>query len=238
LEVILVNDGNEDQTAAELDSLSAEFIDWVRVISLPSNNGPAAARNAGWEIARGRYVAFLDADDSWLPMKLERQLALMEAHPEIALTGHLAVHATFDSVLIPVSDRHDAGHTVLSRFQILLRNPMVTPSLMVRRSTNIRFEPSRRYMEDHRFIMDVVFAGAGVARLEETLAVIHKAAYGQGGLSGELLKMEAGELDNYWKLFSHRDIGLVTYIALVAYSLAKFCRRLIIVHLRRALGPA
>lgn len=70
LEVIVVDDGSTDRTVASLE----EFGDGIRVHQ-QANAGAAAARNAGAQIASGSWIAFLDADDLWLPHKLERQLA-------------------------------------------------------------------------------------------------------------------------------------------------------------------
>ena len=56
----------------------------LRVIS-QSRRGVAAARNRGASAAGGRYLAFLDSDDLWLPKKLAAQLAFMDAQPEMAI---------------------------------------------------------------------------------------------------------------------------------------------------------
>jgi len=71
LELILVNDGAKDRTLELALSVKDPR---VRVIDQP-NQGPAGARNKGLELAQGSWVAFLDADDLWLPQKLELQLA-------------------------------------------------------------------------------------------------------------------------------------------------------------------
>src|SRR6185503_10449018 len=70
-ELIVVDDASGEDTAAVLRDLQRRYgEDWLRVVRLERNQGPASARNAGWQAARGEYVAFLDADDSWLPAKL------------------------------------------------------------------------------------------------------------------------------------------------------------------------
>jgi glycosyltransferase involved in cell wall biosynthesis len=84
-ELIVVNDGSTDRTAAVLEEYSGRIV----VIEQP-NRGMCAARNAAIRRARGAYIAFLDADDRWLPTKLAQQVALMESRPEIGFCSTAA----------------------------------------------------------------------------------------------------------------------------------------------------
>jgi glycosyltransferase involved in cell wall biosynthesis len=68
-EVVVVDDGSTDRTS----EVAASYGDRVRLLRQP-NRGEAAARNAGVLAARGALIAFLDADDTWLPRYLESQL--------------------------------------------------------------------------------------------------------------------------------------------------------------------
>lgn len=77
-EVIVVNDGSSDDTGEVLNSYGEK----LRVLE-QQNSGMCSARNAGILVARGEYIAFLDADDWWLPTKLTRQMSLMQENPEI-----------------------------------------------------------------------------------------------------------------------------------------------------------
>jgi len=80
LEIIVVDDGSTDDT----QRIVAGFGN--RIMTVRQNNaGPAAARNAGMAVARGEYLAFLDSDDLWLPEKIDKQIALFEADPELGL---------------------------------------------------------------------------------------------------------------------------------------------------------
>ena len=74
LEVVVVDDGSGDDTAARLAGLDDPRL---RVLSHPVPRGVSAARNAGMAAARGDYLALLDSDDEWLPAKTVRQLAFM-----------------------------------------------------------------------------------------------------------------------------------------------------------------
>lgn len=73
-ELIVVDDRSSDATLAIVGEM-ADRDPRIRVIAQAANQGPAVARNAGIAASQGRYVSFLDSDDLWLPIKLERQLA-------------------------------------------------------------------------------------------------------------------------------------------------------------------
>lgn len=76
-ELIVVDDASADASVDLVRALCAED-ERIRPIQLEQNSGAAVARNTAIESARGRYIAFLDGDDLWLPHKLERQVAFME----------------------------------------------------------------------------------------------------------------------------------------------------------------
>lgn len=82
IEIIVVNDGSPDDTEAILEPLiAAGTIRYIR----QKNAGQGAARNQGIALARGEFIALLDDDDHFPPEKLTRHVALMEAHPEVAV---------------------------------------------------------------------------------------------------------------------------------------------------------
>lgn len=79
--VVVDDDGSPDETAGVVE----QFGSGVQLLCNP-HPGLAHARNVGWRRARGELIALLDADDLWLPGKVERQVAVMTAHPDVDLT--------------------------------------------------------------------------------------------------------------------------------------------------------
>ncbi len=79
-ELIVVDDGSTDGTAGHLEKFESR----LRLVRQPLR-GVSAARNKGVGVAQGRYLAFLDSDDLWLPKKLAIQKAFMEEHPEVRI---------------------------------------------------------------------------------------------------------------------------------------------------------
>lgn len=132
LELIAIDDGSTDDSAAILD----EYGDRIVVIR-QENSGVAAARNAGIERARGEFVAFLDQDDWWLPEKLARQTSMFARSERIGLV-HTAVKY-FNETLgreVGPQDPLARPETMAGDCyeRLLLGNPLVNSSAMVRRS--------------------------------------------------------------------------------------------------------
>ena len=233
-EIILVDDASGDGTLSLLRDIAVETgADRVLVVALDRNVGAAGARNAGWAVATQRYVAFLDADDAWHPRKIEFQVAFMEAHPEIALSGH--AHVQVDDGATPDSSVRP-GFRLVPRGELLLSNRFITPSAMVRREVPQRFHEARRYMEDHLLWLEIA-AGGKVARLNAELAFIFKAPFGAAGLSARTLEMERGELANYWYLHRTGRLGATGAAALSALSVLKYARRVLLLKLDAVAGP-
>jgi len=78
-EMLIVNDCSTDNTEAVIRSFQ-EKDNRIKYLKMPTNSGPAAARDAAIKVAKGRFLAFLDSDDLWLPEKLAMQMEFMLDH--------------------------------------------------------------------------------------------------------------------------------------------------------------
>ena len=122
-EILVIDDGSTDGTV----SIAHKFGSPVRCVT-QTNSGVAAARNRGIRESTGRYVAFLDADDAWMPEKLERQLQAMTA------TGLRAAHAALlvvDDGLQPLFDNRDGHVGGTLENLLMIGNVVGTPSTVI-----------------------------------------------------------------------------------------------------------
>lgn len=91
-ELFVIDDGSKDETVQVATRCAEKAPGRITLLHHPDrgNHGVAETRNLAFREAKGEYAAFLDADDRWLPAKLERQVAFMEEQPNVGLTFTLS----------------------------------------------------------------------------------------------------------------------------------------------------
>lgn len=228
-EVILVDDCSEDATWQLLQNLRTKYPqNWIKLDKLNENAGPAAARNAGWDMATSKYVAFLDADDAWHREKIRIQYQLMMQDDQIALSGHSSRVILQDGMLdcVALPQFEEIAHWDVSSISLLLSNRFSTPTVMLLRQLNFRFPLGKRYAEDYHLWCDISLSNRRCVFINCDLAYLFKSRYGDSGLSSNMLAMEHGVLDMYASMMRQKKIGLVSGIALIIFSMLKFVRRI------------
>ena len=169
-ELIVVNDGSTDGTLAVLDRYGAS----VTLID-QNNRGMSAARNRGIREARGTYIAFLDADDWWLPEKLSRQVELMTRRPDLGFCSTAARVEDGDGRLLNLWRCPDGRSEILET--LFAQNAAIAggcSAVIVRKELLERvglFDESLRGFEDPDLWMRLAAVSA-YACIDETLVVI------------------------------------------------------------------
>lgn len=154
LEIIVIDDGSTDGTVEAVRSIDSPI---VSVVS-QTNQGESAARNHGISLAKGDWVGFLDADDIWVPEKLERQFArLHESDSDRVICVHSSYYNFGDVDTLP-----DIPASALAGFDLVehLCAPYIrTSSALVRRSAPARFPEWTRRGEDTFYFAELSLYG-------------------------------------------------------------------------------
>lgn len=148
-ELLVIDDGSTDDTRAVAAAIG-EGDPRLRVLAQP-HGGIAASRNAGLKIARGQYLAWLDADDLCMPGRLEAQVAALEADPGLVIVGS-AFYAIDDSESQPAIQPMPETDSAI-RWHCLFHTPFVQSSVMLRleavRSRGLAYDPALPPVEDY-----------------------------------------------------------------------------------------
>ena len=154
-EIIIVDDCSPDDT----QDVAAKFSDRrIRFVRHERNRGVSAARNTGIEYARGEYIAFLDDDDEWLPMKLKEQVEVIEASSEkVGLVyGWMDTIEDSSGRRLPETRNTMAGD--ISEDMLAMNFPATTSVLLARTSAARQvggFDESMAIYEDPDFIFRI-----------------------------------------------------------------------------------
>lgn len=143
-EIIVVDDGSTDGSAAIAHRAE------VTCVSLESNSGPGAARNRGISAATGDLIAFLDADDYWMPTHVAEVVGLLERYPGSAV-GFSRIRRFGDEDVIAPAFVPE-GPPSFMFWQLIEENIVAQSSAVVRREILVRnrcYNPLLRYSEDY-----------------------------------------------------------------------------------------
>lgn len=173
-ELIIVDDGSSDATTRVLAPRVANLGDRGRLIR-QRHGGSSVARNTGIDACRGRFIAFLDADDEFMPHKLRQQLRLFELRSDLGLVysdfayidlggrRHASVLGDINRSMRPMrtdevgTRMYVCGPELLDR---MIGRYIVSPiTALVRRDvlgSHVRFPPGQQYSEEWIFFLEVV----------------------------------------------------------------------------------
>lgn len=210
-EVLVVDDGSLDATADVVVNYQQKYPDFNLQYFYQRNKGVSEARNLGLEKATGKWIALLDSDDEWLSHKIQRQLEIFKAFPEMDLLGT----ARNDN---PIKWPYKANADKLSEVtlkKLLIRNELQPSTVIFKKSVYENtggFEIGRRYAEDVDYWMRAS-KNNKLYVLDESLVIAGggKRSFGVSGLSANLKGMQEGFLKNIKKLYLEQRITSLEY---------------------------
>ncbi|MEI9928553.1 MAG: glycosyltransferase [Sphingomonas sp.] len=190
--MVAVDDCSRDDTVELLRGFGDPRI---RVIASETNGGPAVARNHAFAAARGHYVAGLDQDDVCVPERFARQVAYLDAHPEVALASTAAA-VLEDGRLTPGNWPRPLTPGLID-WLILIQNPLVWSSVMFRADAARRLDPFERpefrYVEDFDFYHRIRAFGR-LAQIDEELVRYRAHAGGASNMFNATMRANAETL--------------------------------------------
>lgn len=187
-EIIVVNDGSPENMTEFLTQYSNK-IKYIK----KENGGPSTARNTGIEIATGKYIAFLDSDDRWLPQKLEIQLKYMRENDAIwSYCGYRtfgvgkSVEYKMTNSNIPIIHRYNTPY-------------IATPCVVIERQylidyPNVRFNPDLRFGQDSYFWL-MINADNSILAIPDVLVEVRI----RGENASKRARVQLQARSNIWK---------------------------------------
>lgn len=166
LELIVVDDGSTDQTLSQIESLRDSRLRILR----QSNQGVSAAANVGIKASHGEYLAGMGSDDVWQPSKIEKQVALLDAQPEVDLVYCWTGYIGPESESLPYLQQVEITEAPVKA--LFSRHLDIASSLLYRRSCfeiHGLFDPRLRHHEDWDLLCRLAMAKVQFAVIREPL---------------------------------------------------------------------
>ena len=218
-EIIIINDGSTDSTKDILENyLFSKRLNNVYLYN-QINSGPSKARNYGIMLAKSEWIAFLDSDDRWLDVKLEKQLLVLENNVNCKLIGTLKYNELKIQSSSPI-------FKVISFKSLIFKNYFLTSSVVVSKDIlkQYMFDEHKKYAEDYKLWLQIIYSNQGII-IEEGLFYYSSFDKTQKSLSHNLFKMEIGVYENFKYLYTNNMINFLQFLEISLFSFIKFIIR-------------
>lgn len=225
LEIIIVDDASREEDRLYLQEIALNYPK-LRIIVSDQNRGAAHSRNLGASAAQGEWIAFLDADDVWLPNKIQMLSVYVDKYDFIS-------HDYSEEASL--GHHHAVDETKYTYANFLIKNRISTPTVVVRKSKYIPFNSQYRYAEDYDAWLNYFASNINSIHLHVTLAHGFKRSFGASGLSGNMCAMYFSEIKILSQQRYSKRISISLCVILQLLWFLKFVVRMIKVQTRRAL---
>lgn len=229
-EVLVVNDGSKDNSKDIVEQYISENKDFNVILIDKPNGGVSTARNAGLSQSKGDLIAFLDSDDKWFPNKLEKQMNLLNEHPEIDLLG-----CAFDGLYL---ENEPNGKLLKIGINNLIFKNYFQPSTVIMKKKVFKevgyFDENQKYAEEGNYFIRIAnkfncfFCNMKVINYGDG-----KSGFGASGLSANLKEMHKGFIKNLKFAYKNNLITFNKYILARTIEQLKYIRRIVIVGLKK-----
>lgn len=228
-EIILVNDGSSDSSV----EIVKEFISLHKEINIihiiQKNMGPGTARNNGVRHANGKYIAFLDADDSWNEKKLEIQVKCFQDNLDAKVIGcSSSIIDGRNNQQIRAIDKNNYKLRLITFRRLLFRHcKLKTPGIIIKKEIfdELCGFPTNQLAEDYYLWLKVSYNYKILLIEEPQLVYLFKKSYGESGLTANLWALEKAKVITFQKLMRNKYINIYTFIIIITFSFIKYVRR-------------
>lgn len=214
IEIIVVEDSSTDNTIAVVQEIIAknQSNTAIKLIQQPYNQGPANARNIGWDESKGEYICFLDSDDTF---SVDKLAFLNEYWPkEAAVVVNKFSHDLLNN------DSYHHAFSKITALSIIKSNPAQGSSISVRKSYAHRFPTDQYFAEDLEFAL-IATQNATIVKTDAILTITSRPQLSAGGLSSNHWNMRKGELRAFTSLSKNGNQWTLALPFLYGWSILK-----------------
>ncbi len=165
-ELVIVNDGSTDNSRKIIEKYQ-QADDRIILIDNQTNLGRPKARNKALKIAKGKYIAILDADDIALPERLEIQYNHMEKYKEIFLLGSSAINITHDGKYVNITKVPLSFNKIANKLP--KKNCIIHPTVMYRNTGEFFYREKFPYAQDYDLYLRILSDGQKLENLKKPL---------------------------------------------------------------------